>query len=116
MSPRGCAAEAVHRVEIVIDRRVGPGVPCTEKKRGATGAGLSPVMNKPSPYTDAAGRHICELDAIEVKYGYRYTVHRDAADGRWTAVDSTGHHRIALERLTRYCEVVQRPDASGTGV
>ncbi|MCU0845764.1 MAG: hypothetical protein MUC76_12660 [Spirochaetes bacterium] len=73
-------------------------------------------MRTESPYTDAAGRRIRESDSIEAKYGYRYTVFRDAVNGRWTAVDSTGHHRIGLERLVHYCEVVERRDPVETGI
>jgi hypothetical protein len=75
-----------------------------------------PFMTTESPYTDAAGRRIRENDSIEAKYGYRYTVFRDAASGRWTAVDPTGYHRVALERLVRYCEVVERRDPAETGL
>ncbi len=72
-------------------------------------------MRTESPYTDAAGRRIRESDSIEAKYGYRYTVFHNAVSGRWTAVDSTGHHRIALERLVCYSEVVAPRDPAEAG-
>jgi len=32
----------------------------------------------------------------------------DPARDGWTAVDSTGHNRIALERVARFCTVADR--------
>ncbi|MBP7604046.1 MAG: hypothetical protein KBA15_08970 [Spirochaetes bacterium] len=66
------------------------------------------MMRSESPYTDNAGRPIRERDTIEAKYGYRYTVCLDPARDGWTAVDSTGHNRIALERVARFCTVADR--------
>ncbi|HSV97752.1 MAG TPA: hypothetical protein VLM75_12590 [Spirochaetota bacterium] len=74
------------------------------------------MMKTESPFTDAAGRRIRGRDAIEVKYGDRYTVIHDAASGRLTAVDFTGHHRIAPARLMRYCKVVELRDPAEAGI
>jgi len=66
------------------------------------------MIRAESPYTDSAGRPIRERDTIEAKYGYRYTVYLDPARGGWTAVDSTGHNRIALQRVAPFCTVEDR--------
>ncbi len=63
------------------------------------------MIRAESPYTDSSGRTIRERDTIEAKYGYRYTVCLDPARGGWMAVDSTGHNRIALQRVARFCTV-----------
>lgn len=66
------------------------------------------MMSAESPYVDSAGRPIRERDTIEAKYGYRYTVCLDPASGGWAAVDPTGHNRMPLERVARFCTVTDR--------